>query len=195
MPVSSQDAPGLRGSVLLLVSLCAWGHSVRSGVVRRTRSTLSGVPCIREHAGQIGSRGSGSCRVQGRPALFGPFIAGGRRTGSMGNQALPDTHRIQNPLPAARRPGGSRQAGRPAAGGQEIFPYGEKATKVYGWLYRAVVKSLVDEFGGRPVPRTGGVDEFGRHQVSCQGSIEMLLVKGAGHAADVEGRAVRGDPA
>lgn len=63
------------------------------------------------------------------------------------------------------------------------------------WLYRAVVTSLLDEFGRRPVPRTGGVDEFGRHRVSCQGSIGVLLVKGAGHAADVEGRAVRGDPA
>jgi hypothetical protein len=41
----------------------------------------------------------------------------------------------------------------------------------------------------------GDVDEFGRHWGSCQGSIEVLLVKGAGHAADVEGRAVRGDPA
>ncbi|MFC8868087.1 hypothetical protein ACFUAC_10590 [Streptomyces sp. NPDC057148] len=69
------------------------------------------------------------------------------------------------------------------------------AMKDGGWLYRAVVTSLVDEFGRRPVPRTGGVDEFGRHRVSCQGSIGMLLLKGAGHAADVEGRAVRGDPA
>src|SRR4051794_5528076 len=58
------------------------------------------------------------------------------------------------------------------------------------WLYRAVVTSLVDEFSRRPVPRTGCVDEFGRHRVSCQGSIGVLLVKGAGHAADVEGRAV-----
>lgn len=63
------------------------------------------------------------------------------------------------------------------------------------WLYRAVATSLVDGFGRHPVPRTGDVDEFGRHWGSCQGSIEVRLVKGAGHAADVEGRAVRGDPA
>ncbi|MFI5753369.1 hypothetical protein ACIBBE_48095 [Streptomyces sp. NPDC051644] len=40
-----------------------------------------------------------------------------------------------------------------------------------------------------------GVDEFGRHRASCRGSIGLLLVKGAGHAADAEGRAVRGDRA
>ncbi|MER0243291.1 hypothetical protein AAHZ94_14940 [Streptomyces sp. HSW2009] len=66
---------------------------------------------------------------------------------------------------------------------------------IHVWLYRAVVTSLVDGFGRRPEPRSGDVDEFGRHRVSCQGSIGMPLVKGAGHAADVEGRAVRGDPA
>ncbi|WP_256102521.1 hypothetical protein [Streptomyces sp. Ncost-T10-10d] len=60
------------------------------------------------------------------------------------------------------------------------------------WLYRAVVTSLIDGFGRRPEPRLGDVDEFGRHGGSCQGSIGMLLVKGAGHAADVEGRAVSG---
>ncbi|RII13342.1 hypothetical protein DSC45_23620 [Streptomyces sp. YIM 130001] len=78
---------------------------------------------------------------------------------------------------------------------QTLKKYGKACARLYVWLYRAVVTSLVDEFGRRPVPRTGGVDEFGRHWVSCQGSIGVLLVKGAGHAADVEGRAVRGDPA
>ncbi|MGW8701451.1 hypothetical protein ACWGOK_31790 [Streptomyces eurythermus] len=46
-----------------------------------------------------------------------------------------------------------------------------------------------------PCSTGGDVDEFRRHRGSCQGSIRVLLVKGAGHAADVEGRAVRGDPA
>ncbi|MFD7232090.1 hypothetical protein [Streptomyces sp. NPDC059881] len=36
-------------------------------------------------------------------------------------------------------------------------------------------------------------DDHGPH-TSSPGSIGMLLVKGPGHAADVEGRAVRGDP-
>ncbi|MFC9035363.1 hypothetical protein [Streptomyces arboris] len=69
------------------------------------------------------------------------------------------------------------------------------ALRLTEWLYRAVVTSLVDGFGRRPEPRSGDVDEFGRHRGSWQGSIGMLLVKGPGHAADVEGRAVRGDPA
>lgn len=56
-----------------------------------------------------------------------------------------------------------------------------------------VVKSLVDGLGRRAKPRVGGVDRFGRHRDSYRGGIGMLLVKGAGHGLDVEGRAVRVD--
>ncbi|MDQ0710758.1 acyl transferase domain-containing protein [Streptomyces luteogriseus] len=49
----------------------------------------------------------------------------------------------------------------------------------------------------RSLHPVAGID-VSRNARQChrgQGSIGMLLVKGAGHAADVEGRAVRGDPA
>ncbi|MFF8604232.1 transposase family protein [Streptomyces sp. NPDC015232] len=43
------------------------------------------------------------------------------------------------------------------------------------------------------VPRMGGAEELGRRRACCQDSVGMLLVRGAGQAADVEGRAVCGD--
>ncbi|MFC9932525.1 RICIN domain-containing protein [Streptomyces sp. NPDC127190] len=49
------------------------------------------------------------------------------------------------------------------------WPCGDQTDQVWkfdtptGWLYRAVVKSLVDGFGRRPDSRMGDVDEFGRH--------------------------------
>lgn len=74
----------------------------------------------------------------------------------------------------------------------------ERARGVHGvphWLYSPVVPSVVHGFGRHPDPRSGDVHEFRQRSGTCQGSIGVLLVKGPGHAADVQGRAVRGDPA
>ncbi|WP_417827252.1 hypothetical protein [Streptomyces lienomycini] len=55
-----------------------------------------------------------------------------------------------------------------------------------GWLYRAVVTSLVDECGRRSEPLSGDVDEFGRHWGSCRCRVGVLLVNGPAQAVDVQ---------
>lgn len=90
------------------------------------------------------------------------------------------TSRISSP--------GSKSRSMPSA----TSPNQSRTTR---WLYSRVVTAVVHGFGRRPDPRSGDVHEFRQHRGTCQDSIGVFPVKGPGHVADVEGRAVRGDPA